>query len=202
MTTPTEPTVSTAASEGGGSTDTSGPSPTSSIALGIPIAVGCLVALGLGAYGGLHHPTGRAVNIAGFSSGLAAKTWLSSVAFVLAIVQMVTAAGMWGRLGLGDKAWTAPLHRWSGRLAVLFLLPVVVHCLYALGFQTGSVRVLLHSLFGCFFFGAFTAKMLALPRSDLPGWAIPALGGALSTAIVVVWLTSAAWFFSTFGLTL
>jgi hypothetical protein len=171
------------------------------MALAIPIAAGCLVSVALGAYGGLHQPTGRAVNIVGFSSGLAAKAWLTTVAFLLAIVQMVTAAGMWGRLGLGDKGWTAPLHRWSGRLAVLFLLPVVVHCLYALGFQSGSARVLVHSLLGCFVFGAFTAKMLALPRPDLPGWAIPALGGALSTAIVGLWLTSALWFFGTFGLT-
>ncbi len=171
-------------------------------ALAIPLGIGCLVAVVLGVFGGLHHPTGRAINVAGFSSGLAAKTWLTTIALLFGIVQIITAAGMWGRLGLGDKAWTAPVHRWSGRLAVLVLLPVVVHCLYALGFQTGSPRALVHSLFGCFFFGAFTAKMLALPRHNLPGWVIPALGGALSTALVALWMTSAMWFFATYGFTL
>jgi hypothetical protein len=34
----------------------------------VPCLVGCLVALTLGLYGGLHHPTGIAINIAGFSS--------------------------------------------------------------------------------------------------------------------------------------
>jgi hypothetical protein len=32
-----------------------------------------------------------------------------------------------------------------------------------------------------------------------PSWAFPAAGGALFTALVVVWLTSAMWFFTSFG---
>jgi hypothetical protein len=166
----------------------------------VPVLVGCLVALALGAYGGLHQPTGRAVNVAGFSSPLTVKTWLATIALLLAVVQTVTAAGMWGRLGWADRPWTAPLHRWSGRLAVLVLLPVAVQCLYALGFQYGSVRVLVHSLLGCLFFGAFVAKMLALPRPNLPGWTIPLLGGVVAALLVALWLTSALWFFTTFGL--
>jgi hypothetical protein len=174
---------------------------TSVIGLAIPMAVGAAVSVALGVYGGLHDPTGRAVNVAGFSSPLAVKAWLTTAALALAVVQVVTAAGMWGRLGLGDKVWTAPLHRWSGRLAVLATLPVVAHCLYALGFEHDSTRVLAHSLLGCFFFGAFTCKMLALPRHDLPGWVIPVLGGLVSVGLVALWLTSSLWFFTTFGIT-
>ena len=59
-------------------------------------------------------------------------------------------------------------HVWSGRLAVLTSVPVAVHCLYALGFQATDTRVLFHSLFGCFFYGAFAAKMLLLTRRGLP----------------------------------
>lgn len=174
---------------------------TSAAGLLIPFAVGSAVAVGLGTYGRLHDPSGYSINVAGFSSPLAVKTWLTTAALALAAVQVVTAAGMWGRLGLGDRAWTAPVHRWSGRLAVLVTIPVVVHCLYALGFESGSTRVLLHSLLGCFFFGVFTCKMLALPRHDLPGWALPLLGGLTTVAIVALWLTSALWFFNTFGVT-
>jgi len=170
-------------------------------ALAVPVVVGCAVAVALGVYGGLHESAGRAVNLAGFSSPLAVKAWLTTAAFLLLIVQVVTAAGMWGRLGLGGRPWTAPVHRWSGRLAVLATLPVVVQCLYALGFQAGSPRVLVHSLLGCFFFGAFACKMLALPRPDLPGWVLPVVGGMVSTALVGLWLTSSLWFFTTFGLT-
>ncbi len=95
----------------------------------------------------------------------------------------------------------AALHRWSGRVAVLLTVPVAVHCLYALGFQLGSPRVLAHSLAGCFVYGVFVAKMLVLPRPDLPRWSIPVLGGLLFSALTAVWLTSSVWFFSTSGIT-
>jgi hypothetical protein len=140
------------------------------------------------------------VSLAGFSTGLAAKAWLTTAALLLGVVQVVTAAGMWGRLGLGDRPWTTTVHRWAGRLAVLLVLPVVVHCLYALGFDHSSPRTLAHSLLGAFFFGAFTTKMLALARPDAPQRTLPLVGGLLFTTLVGIWLTSALWFFTTFGL--
>jgi hypothetical protein len=169
--------------------------------LAVPVVVGVGVAVGLGVYGSLHEPALYGVSIAGFSSGAAAKSWLTTAAFVLAIVQLVTGGGMWGWFGLGDRAWVAPLHRWSGRLAILTILPVVTQCLYAFGFEHDSPRVLTHSLLGCLFFGAFTAKMLALRPKTVPGWAIPLLGGLLFTALAGLWLTSALWFFTTTGVT-
>jgi hypothetical protein len=78
-------------------------------------------------------------------------------------------------------------------------VPVAVHCLYALGFESASPRVLVHSLLGCFFFGAFTAKMLLLTRKGLPGWALPVFGGLVFTALAGLWLTSALWFFTNLG---
>jgi hypothetical protein len=92
------------------------------------------------------------------------------------------------------------LHQWSGRIAFLLAVPVAVDCLYGLGFQTYSTRVLLHSLFGCAFFGAFSVKMLILPKRGLPGWTLPLAGAVVFTMLIGVWFTSAFWFFSTFGL--
>jgi len=169
--------------------------------LAVPVVIGVGVAVGLGVYGSLHEPALYGISIAGFSSGAAAKTWLTTAAFVLAIVQLVTGGGMWGWFGLGDRSWVAPLHRWSGRLAILAILPVVTQCLYAFGFQHDSPRVLAHSLLGCLFFGAFTTKMLVLRPKTVPGWAIPVLGGLLFTALAGLWLTSALWFFTTTGVT-
>jgi hypothetical protein len=77
--------------------------------------------------------------------------------------------------------------------------PVVVHCVYALGFQTFSARVLAHSIAGCLFFGVFTVKMLALTRRGMPGWVLPVLGGLAFALLVLLWFTSAFWFFTTFG---
>jgi hypothetical protein len=165
-------------------------------------AVGSLVAVGLGVYGRLHEPTFTALNVAGFSSGVAAKAWLATAAFLLALVQLGSAMVMYGRIRrVTAPSWIGGLHRWSGRVAVLLTVPVAVHCLYALGLQTGSVRVLVHSLVGCFFYGAFVAKMLILNRRDAPGWALPALGGAVFTTLTALWLTSSVWFFTTSGLT-
>jgi hypothetical protein len=127
------------------------------------------------------------------------KSWLVTIATVLAIVQLISALMMWGKIP--GPSWAATLHRWSGRIAVLVTVPVVVHCLYALGFQTASPRVLIHSVLGCFFYGAFVVKMLLLRKEDLPGWVLPAIGGGVLAGLVGLWLTSALWFFTTFGVT-
>lgn len=166
----------------------------------VPSVIGGLVALTLGIYGRLHSPTGIAVNIAGFSSPGSVKSWLATVATVLAIVQVVSALVMYGKVPrVTAPSWIGGLHRWSGRIAFLAAVPVAIHCLYALGFQNYSTRVLLHSIFGCLFFGAFTVKMLILPKKGLPGWVLPFWGAVVFTALILIWLTSAYWFFSTFG---
>jgi len=166
----------------------------------VPCVIGALVALTLGIYGRLHSPTGIAVNIAGFSSPGYVKSWLATGATVLAIVQVVSALVMYGKIPrVTAPSWIGALHRWSGRIAFLLAVPVAIHCLYALGFQNYSTRVLLHSIFGCLFFGAFTVKMLILPKKGLPGWVLPFWGAVVFTALVLIWLTSVYWFFSTFG---
>jgi Family of unknown function (DUF6529) len=162
----------------------------------IAFAVGTAAAIGLGVYGRLHTPTGHAVNLAGFSSGVAAKAALATVAMVLAVVQTVTAMALFGRIRL-TGAWVGPVHRWSGRVAVAVTVPVAVHCLYALGFQTFDARVLTHSIFGCLFYGAFVCKMLILTRDDSPKWALPLLGGLVLSGLTALWMTAALWFFLT-----
>lgn len=167
----------------------------------VPVAIGGAVALTLGVYGQLHEPTHIAVNVAGFSGPLPAKVWLATGSFVLAIVQLLSALVMYGRLpGVPAPSWIGTLHRWSGRAAFLLAVPVAIHCLYALGFQSYSPRVLIHSLLGCFFFGVFTVKMLVLTRKGLPGWALPVFGGLVFTGLVGLWLTSSLWVFTNKGI--
>ena len=85
-------------------------------------------------------------------------------------------------------------HRWSGRLAVLISVPVAVHCLYALGFQAYDGRVIAHSIFGCFLYGAFVFKMLILTRDDSPGWALPLAGGMVLSGLTALWMTAVLYF--------
>ncbi|GAA4602743.1 hypothetical protein BJY16_004353 [Actinoplanes octamycinicus] len=161
----------------------------------LPAVAGVGVAVGLGVYGRLHEPSALALFDV-FGRPIVVKAGLTSGAAFLALVQLVSALALYGRLP--SKSWTPALHRWSGRLAVVLSLPVAVHCLYALGFGFDSPRVLAHSLLGCLFYGAFVAKMLIIsqPDSGRP-WTLPLAGGLTFTALTGVWLTSALWFFLT-----
>jgi hypothetical protein len=165
---------------------------------------GAAVAAGLGVYAKLHQPALRPLFLAGFSGMLQFKTWLATAALVLVAVQVMTALWMWGRLPTAGRApaWVPPVHRWSGSVAFVLTLPVALHCVWSLGFVASTPRVLLHGVFGCAFYGAYTAKMLGLRLRGLPGWALPLLGGTVFAVFVLVWTTSALWFFTRSGVRL
>lgn len=163
-------------------------------------AVGSAVAIALGVYGKTHDPTFQPITTLGFPSMISMKVGLGSVAMALGLFQLGSALRLFGRVGSGlPPPWLGKAHRASGALAVLVSLPVGYHCLWALGYQTTDTRVLVHSLVGCVFYGAFVAKVLSLHTRRLPGWTLPVLGGLTFAALVIVWLTSAFWYFTTGG---
>jgi hypothetical protein len=136
-----------------------------------------------------------------FSSTIAAKAWLATAAIVLAVVQVLTASRMWGRLQrVVPLSFTNArrVHIWSGRLAVLCTLPVFFHCVTMLGFQTPSARVAIHSIAGSFIYGVLAAKLLVIrhrSRNYAP-WVLPVLGGSLAAVLATLWLTSSLWYFT------
>lgn len=132
-----------------------------------------------------------------FSSTIAAKAWLATAAVILALVQVTTAARIYGRLNFLPERGRAiaRAHRWSGRVAFLFTLPVFFHCMTILGFQTPDVRVAAHSLLGTFLYGVFAAKVLIVRDRSLPGWALPVAGATLASTLGFLWLTSSWWYF-------
>ena len=82
-----------------------------------------------------------------FSSTIAAKAWLATGAVALAMVQVLTASRMWGKLQRVvplSFATAKRMHRWSGRIALLLSLPVFFHCVTMLGWKTPDLRVTLH----------------------------------------------------------
>ncbi len=168
------------------------------------LLLGCAVAVALGVYGKAHDPALEPLFLFGFSGMLQFKTWFATAALGLVLVQITTALWMWGRLPGAGRAprWVGPTHRWSGAAAFVIIVPVALHCLWSLGFVTGTPRVLVHGLAGCAFYGAYSAKMLGLRLRGLPGWTLPVLGGLVFAALVLVWLTSALWFFGRSGLPL
>ncbi len=168
------------------------------------IAVGAAVAVALGAYGREHTPVGETIfNFQfGFGSLLAMKVWLGVAAGGLALLQFLTALWMFGRLSFGRRSApgiAAPVHRATGTLAVLVTIPIAANCLYSLGFQTYSTRVLIHSVAGCVFYGAFVTKVLGIHVRSAPRWLTPVAGGLVLAVLCVVVLTSTVWYLTTIG---
>jgi len=137
-----------------------------------------------------------------FSSTIAAKAWLASGALALALVQVLTASRMWGKLqGIVRLSFATSkhIHIWSGRLAVLLTLPVFFHCVTMLGFQTPDARVAAHSVVGSFVYGVLAAKLLVIRHKsrNYPHWVLPVLGGSLAAVLMTLWLTSSLWYLTT-----
>ena len=167
--------------------------------LGVAL-VGALVTLTIGLYGNVHDPASDLAITLGFETTIAMKIWLASASLLFAIVQLTSALWMYGRLPVGAApGWIGGLHRISGRLAFLLSLPVAYHCLYQLAFQDTTTRVLLHSVFGCLFYGAFAAKVVVVRSTALPGAALPIAGGLVFSILVGTWLTSGLWFINENG---
>lgn len=156
------------------------------------------VAGSLAAYATVHPGDGRALFTLGFPSLLAMKAWLTTIAAIFVIVQVVSALAMWGRLpGVPrSPAWIRPLHRWSGAIAFVFTVPVAFHCVWSAGFATFDARTFVHSVLGCAFYGIFAAKMLSLRLPRLPGWTLPVLGGLLAATMTGLWFTASFWYFT------
>jgi Family of unknown function (DUF6529) len=130
------------------------------------------------------------------------KSLLATIAFGTAIVQVLLALWMYRRLPFaGRPPHPVPLaHRIIGFALFAFTVPIALHCLIAYGVQLTSPRVAVHSLAGCFFYGAFAAKVLLVQSRRLPGWALPAAGGTLAVLAGVLWYTSALWYYNGYQL--
>jgi hypothetical protein len=175
--------------------------PGSRVKLTVILLIGAGVMVALGVYGRTHDPTGRSLITLFFTATINLKVWVATAVFALALFQIGSSARIYGKIGKGRApTWLRPAHRLSGTLAFLLAIPVAYHCLWALGFQVHSgTRVMAHGLAGCFFFGALTSKILIVRTRRLPGWTLPLMGGLVFTALTVVWLSSALWFFTTQG---
>jgi plastocyanin len=125
------------------------------------------------------------------------KSWMASGVLALAALQLYTALWLYGRIN-GRRAMPRRLglvHRLTGVAAIVLSIPIAYNCLAAYGFEDVNARVAIHAFAGCFFYGAFAAKVVIVRSKRLPGWALPVAGGTLITVIVVLWYTAALWYF-------
>jgi mono/diheme cytochrome c family protein len=170
------------------------PSTRSSAWLAVPIAAFAVVSLTAGLLA-RHDPRSKGYFRLFFSDPVHLKAGFATAAVVLACFQLFSAAWIFRKLPWRKPAWINPAHRWSGRLACVFTLPVAYHCIFKLGFRSPSTRVLAHSLFGCAFFGAFASKMTIVRLHRFPRFVLPVAGGLLFAMLVGVWYTSAVWLY-------
>ena len=123
------------------------------------------------------------------------KSLLATIVLGLAGLQVLLALWMYRKLPVA-AAPPKPVpaaHRVTGFAVFGLTVPVAVHCLIAYGVQLTSLRVAIHSITGCVFYGAFTAKVLLVHSRRLPGWALPAAGGTLAVIAGLLCYTAALW---------
>ena len=126
------------------------------------------------------------------------KSLLATIVLGLAVLQVLLALWMYRKLPLaGRPPRPVPVtHRVTGLVLFALTVPIALHCLIAYGVQLTNVRVAVHSIAGCFFYGAFTSKVLLVHSKRLPGWTLPAAGGTLAVIVGVLWYTSALWYYN------
>jgi plastocyanin len=127
------------------------------------------------------------------------KAWLASGVLALAAFQVCTALWIYGRLPWRKPRWLGLAHRVSGYSAILLSLPIAYHCLRSYGFRDFDRRTAVHSTVGCFFYGAFAAKVIVVRSRRLPGWALPVAGGTMFVLVAVLWYSAALWYFNDYN---
>ena len=171
----------------------------------LPLGLALAIAGGLYAFGTQHVPdySGTALFGRTATDTLSLKSWLATGLLALAALQLGLALWIYGRLpGTGAAGpGTGNVHRAIGIVALLVTLPIAYHCALAYGVKTNiDTRVAVHSLAGCFLYGAIAAKLIIVRSRRLPGWALPLIGGTLVTLVAVLWYTSALWYFNNYSL--
>jgi Family of unknown function (DUF6529) len=167
-------------------------------------ALAAAFAAGLYAFGTSHTPD-YSISLFGRTGPdtLSLKSWLATGVLALAGVQIALALWMYRKLPRirPPTSRVGNVHRTIGVAAFLLTLPIAYHCAFAYGVQTDlDTRVAVHSLAGCFFYGAFAAKLLIVRSRRFPGWTLPVAGGTLAVLVVALWYTSALWYFNDFSL--
>ncbi len=182
--------------------DTSADAPRS---MAIPLtafAVGAVVALLVGIFGKAHDPSLDGTFDLGFATVIQMKVVVSVVVGVLAVLQVLGALWLYGKLGISAPPWLGTAHRVTGTITLLLAIFVAYNCLWALGLESGehvATRTVVHGVLGCAFIGAIVVKVVAVRAHRAPGWFLPVAGALLFTLLIVVVLTSAGWYLSEHG---
>jgi uncharacterized protein DUF6529 len=173
--------------------------------MAVPLAAftaGAVVALLVGVFGKVHDPSLSGTTTLGFHTVIDMKVVVTTVIGVLALLQVIGALWLYGKLGTTPPSWLGKAHRTSGAIALVLAVFVAYHCLFSLGLESGtlddgekvSTRTVVHGVLGCAVIGAMVVKVVAVRSKRAPGWFLPVAGALLFTLLVAVVLTSAVWY--------
>jgi hypothetical protein len=170
----------------------------------VPIGLGMALVGGLYVFGTQHTPNYN-TSLFGQTAAdtLPLKSWLATALLALAAGQLGLALWIYGRLpGIAPgESGIATTHRALGVIAILVSLPIAYHCAFAYGIQTHiDTRIAVHSIAGCFLYGAVVAKLLIVRLDPLGRWILPLAGGTVVVLVAVLWYTSALWYFDGYSL--
>jgi hypothetical protein len=165
-------------------------------------AAGAVVALLVGVFGKVHDPSLDGTTTLGFDTVIDMKVVVSTIIGVLAVLQVIGALCLYGKLGIKPPSWLGTAHRIGGTVTLVLSVFVAYHCLWALGLESGTLedgekvptRAVVHGVLGCAVFGAIVVKLVAVRSRRAPGWFLPVAGGLLFALLIVVILTSAVWY--------
>jgi hypothetical protein len=164
-------------------------------------AAGAVVALLIGVFGKVHDPSLDRTTTLGFDTVIGMKVVVSTVIGALAVLQVIGALWIYGKLRIRAPSWLGMAHRASGTITLVLSMFVAYHCLWALGLESGTLhgekvptRTVVHGVLGCAVVGAVVVKVVAVRSKRAPGWFLPVAGGLLFALLVVVVLTSAGWY--------
>ena len=130
------------------------------------------------------------------------KSLLATVLLALACAQVLLIASALGKIGSFSTETRRRLtmaHRFEGYVAFLIVLWVAYNCVFNIANKSGTPRVVIHAIAGTIVLGLFMSK-IAINRGFRQFYTrLPLLGASLFTAITILWVTSAGWYYFTQG---
>jgi len=131
------------------------------------------------------------------------KSLLATVLLVIAFIQLAVIAMALGKVGSFSPESRRKLilfHHFEGYAGLLVALWVAYNCVFNIAHKSGAPRVVIHMLMGITVIGLITSKIVISWGLKRYYMRLPFLGGMLFTAITILWVTGAGWYFYEYGI--